>query len=659
MKSYEQRTENITQKAKGIQTRRKAWISAVACVCCVAIVCGVVFATLPSGDNPSDVYTYEKSDYFTLIERISAYNEQHATEDFPSIDDTWQEGPVEPGETAPGSPSPGDSVDGSGKDDGNVATPDGDKYEESTLNQVEGVTEGDILKRSRNYAFYLTTDWEHTSGGKLSYYFKISAYSLRGTDSALVGEYDVKAEEGVAFNTSWCVYTNQTEMFLSEDAKTLTLVADCYNTNFIHYTCVVSLDVSQPSQMVEKSRTYVAGRYLSSRKVNGELLLVTNFYVPSKPDFDNPETFIPSHGALSDREYWKMDEIYCPEQLSECVYTVVAKMNESDLEVTSKQAVLSYTYDVAVSTEHIFVIRNLSEYFQNGQALENLGDAADGAVYFNQYSEVVCLEYVEQLKTVGCVQLDGSVKERYSLDEKDGILRVVTQISRFDYVVTRGVSYYPRLTRVDSLRSASLYCVDLSEMKVVSSVEKFAPNGETVQAVRFNGDSAYVCTAVIITDPVFVFDLSDIHNITYKDTGTIPGYSINLIKFGDYLLGIGYGTSRNALKLELYKETDSSVESVAIYEKYPCNFSTEYKAHFIDVEHQLVGLQIIDYSKPINREIFLLLQFDSETQSWRELLVQEVRGEINLARAFYADGLYLICSGTPLWFFPESTLLAA
>lgn len=650
MKSYEQRTENITKKAKGIVSRRQAWISAVACLCCVAIVCGIVFATLPE-DDPSDIYVYQKSDYFPLIQKISEYNEKNG-EIFNWADGWVDEDGSVPQPEAPGAPAPGETAPGSSGPTGDT----GDKYEESTLNQVDGVTEGDILKRSKNYAFYLTANLERLADGKWSRSFHISAYSIRGEDTKLVGEFDIKEEEGVTFYTSGLVFTENTEMYLSEDAKTLTLVTDCYNQSSIHYTCVVSLDVSQPSNISERSRTYVAGRYLSSRKVNGELLLVTNFHVPYKPDFDNPETFIPSHGAMDEREYWKMEEIYCPEYLSECTYTVVAKLNESDLQVTSKQAVLSYTYDVAVSTEHIFVIRNRGEYVQNGQVLDTLTYVEDGTALFHCFSEIVCLEYKDGLKNIGCVQLDGIVNDRYSLDEKDGILRVVTQTTRYEYTVTHGTSQYPNLLLKSSIRSASLHCVDLAEMEVVASVENFAPNGETVQAVRFNGDNAYVCTAIVNTDPVFVFDLSDIHNITYKDTGTIPGYSINLIQFGDYLLGIGYGEIRNTLKIELYKETDSSVESVAIYENDNCYFSTEYKAHFIDAEHQLVGLLIVDYEHPNNKNKFLLLQFDSETQTWREVLWQEAIGGVSQARAFYADGLYLICSETPLMFFSESAL---
>ncbi|MCH5160227.1 MAG: beta-propeller domain-containing protein [Clostridiales bacterium] len=656
MKSYEQRTENITKKAEKITARRQSLVPIVACVCCLAIVCGIVLATVPDG-NSFNIDAYKDSEYFPLIQKINSYNEKRGTVDDVTNVDGWLE---ERSDSVV--PDSSGSSSAPGSSDGSSSSPSiDDRYVESTLNQVAGVTEGDILKRSQNYAFYLTSN-KVTIDDKWNYHLHISAYSISGENSALVGEFVVKPDEGARFSQMWYITTStsSTEMYLSEDAKTLTIVTNCENEDRVYYTCVISLDVSDPSNMYEKTRTYVAGSYLSSRKVNGELLLVTKFFLRQKPNFNDLETFIPSYGSLAERTYLKMNEIYCPEYLSECTYTVVAKINESNLEITSKQAVLSYAYDVAVSTEHIFIIRNRGEFVQNDISLGSLAYAGDGPAFFRRFSEIVCLEYSDEIQNVGCVKLDGMVNDRYSLDEKDGILRAVTQTTRYEYTVTHSGAPHPNVSLDASLQNASLHCVDLAEMKIVNSVENFAPNGELVQAVRFNGDRVYVCTSIRNTDPVFAFDLTDINNITYKDTGTIPGYSINLLKFGDYLLGIGYGEVSDILKIELYKENDSAVESVAIYENDYCNFSTNYKAHFIDAEHQLVGLQITDYCHPYTPDIFLLLQFDSETQTWREILCQRMRvdhrSDKDFARAFYTDGLYLIGNKTPLTFFSESDL---
>lgn len=640
MKSYEQRTENITKKARSISARRKAWISVAACACCVAIVCGVLFAPI-FHDNPPNINIYRKSEYFPLIEKISVFNEKYYIGDssiWNEIDTSMPGGATAPGDvvTSPSEPS-------------NPTN----KYEETTMNQVAGVTEGDILKRSTNHAFYLKSVWENVGGGRSVVVHKIFAYAI-GKEQRLVGEYSLRSADDTIFTLNgWASKNPSTEMYLSEDANTLTVLADCKNESGIAYTCVVSLDVSNPENISEKARTYVAGKYLSSRKVKGELLLMTNFFVPHKPDYDNPECFIPSCGAMDNRDYFKMDEIYCPDYVSACSYTVVAKMNESNLDVTSKQAVLSYSFDMAVSTKYIFVVRNRHEYKQNGQIVEGYfnADADKGPVQCRAFCEIVCLKYEGELENIGCVQLDGTVKDRYSLDEKDGILRVVTDTDSYTYISEND---YVKLS--NRIRSVSLHCVDVEEMKVVGGVDNFAPQDERARAVRYDEDKAYVCTSVQNTDPVFVFDLSDISHITYKDTGTIPGYSINLMKFGDNLLGIGYGEDRNILKIELFSEQESNVASVAQYQKDLCTFSERYKAHFVDAERQLVGLQIVDYSQPQAVSYYLLLQFDGN--QFNVLLNQRVAGSEELTRAFYNDGFYLFTSADvgAVFFFDEESL---
>ena len=152
-----------------------------------------------------------------------------------------------------------------------------------------------------------------------------------------------------------------------------------------------------------------------------------------------------------------------------------------------------------------------------------------------------------------------------------------------------------------SNRSASLYCIDIKKMQIIASVENFAPQGESVQSARFNGDSAYVCTAIVFTDPVFVFDLSDLSNITYKDTGNIEGYSHSLVELKDgYLLGIGQ-TGWSTIKLELYKEEGSQLVSVSKIELSICYGTDEYKAHYINREEMVFGFAYEKYEYNSNQ----------------------------------------------------------
>jgi uncharacterized secreted protein with C-terminal beta-propeller domain len=192
------------------------------------------------------------------------------------------------------------------------------------------------------------------------------------------------------------------------------------------------------------------------------------------------------------------------------------------------------------------------------------------------------------------VRVDGFLNDQYSLDEKDGVLRVVTETNYREekryHNVDKDVYNF---TSIENYRSADLYCIDLATNEIIGSVVGFAPEGEQVASVRFDGDKAYVCTAVVVsfTDPVFFFDLSDMSNITYTDTGVIEGFSTSLIELeGGYLLGIGYGNSRDTLKFEIYEEKNGMVVSVCDYELRGVAHSEDYKSYYINRKENLFGL---------------------------------------------------------------------
>ena len=193
--------------------------------------------------------------------------------------------------------------------------------------------------------------------------------------------------------------------------------------------------------------------------------------------------------------------------------------------------------------------------------------------------------------------------------------------------------------------NAALYCIDINTWETVAKVENFAPKGETVESVRFDGDKAYVCTAVVVTltDPVFFFDLSDLNNITVKDTGEIDGYSSSLVNFGNgYLLGIGINDAWE-LKIEIYEESEDGVVSVTAYEK-PFDFSRDYKAYFIDRKNQLIGLGIADYSGKYNdkdeRLRYIVLHFDGF--ELREVMNVGIGASLDHCRATLIDGYMYI-----------------
>jgi uncharacterized secreted protein with C-terminal beta-propeller domain len=274
-------------------------------------------------------------------------------------------------------------------------------------------------------------------------------------------------------------------------------------------------------------------------------------------------------------------------------------------------------------------------------------------------TEILSLRYgAEGFEKLGGTVVEGTVKNQYSLDEYNGTLRVVTTLRNVInyYVNIEGgdgeEDLYEDILDVDFVSSnAALYCIDLETFEVVAEVSGFAPDGESVESVRFDGTKAYVCTAEVITftDPVYFFDLSDMSNITYTDTGVIDGFSSTLIQLGDgFLLGIGE-ESLDKGKIEVYAEMDGQVVSVAKY-VFEGWYTTEYKSYFIDRESKTVGIPVSNF-KTIRNEYgydyvwyidgYLLFTFDEENYSTR-IIEKEWYNELERVRAFADDGYLYI-----------------
>ncbi len=442
-----------------------------------------------------------------------------------------------------------------------------DKYEEVTDNQYDGVIEGDLFKRSDKNIFYLDP-----------YNLILYSYSIEG--ECKLDEFDVR---DVISKTTGNSY--QSEIFLSPDCTKVTVLIPGYNR-----TIAVMLDVTDAADIKEAETVEISGNVITSRMKDGRLLLVTGMPIYNDPDFSDEGAFLPQITKDGECESLAAPDILYSDDCTNAYYTVAVMLDAESLEVLGSLAVLDNASVVSVSENNIFLGCHYYGY------CEEPGDYDNEIVTKNiNQTNIYTISYASgTLENKGSVRVDGFLNDQYSLDEKDGVLRVVTETNcrtgkRYLTVDEEVYSY----VQVERSQSADLYCIDLSTFEIIGSVIGFAPEGEQVASVRFDGDSAYVCTAVVVsfTDPVFFFDLSDMSNITYTDTGVIEGFSTSLIELeGGYLLGIGYGNTRDHLKLEIYEEKNGAVVSVCRYELQGVEFSEDYKSYYINRKDNLFGL---------------------------------------------------------------------
>lgn len=544
-------------------------------------------------------YRYEKENTYAAKNNFEKFFEglfDFATNGDVAIEDAVDE--LAPMPEAPGASAPSDS--GTGEFDKQEG-----EYVETTDNQVAGVIEADLFKRTKTHIFYL-----HRQS------MTIYVYSIAGEESKLVNQVSINHGYDDLFAE---LYSAQ--LFLSTDGKTLTILGNglgftetAVGKEKLSTTILLAFDVSDPEAIAQKAHFAIAGDYLSARLVDGKILLMSRYYV-GKVNYDDPTSFLPMIDSGNGFEVMAAEDIIFPETLTSKYYTVVTQVDMSTLELEGAAGCLCYSSELYVSADKIFLTR---------QYVENIRGEENGTPFIKNatLTEIYALGYGgEGFKKLGGISVEGRVKNQYSLDEYEGILRVVTTLPRTTKYVgnvdirSDGSVWYKNdeATVSVSQSNAALYCIDLSTWQIVGEVRNFAPDGETVESVRFDGTNAYVCTAVVITftDPVYFFDLSDMSNITYTDTGVIEGYSSSLINFGDgFLLGIGYGADRNTLKIEVYYENGDKVESIASYEREGVSFSEDYKSYFIDRERGLIGLSVSCWNAKEYGDHYILLMFD-------------------------------------------------
>ena len=592
-------------------SRAGKFLTSVACIALVAILGLYLF--IPLKPSTVDLTLYANSEYAPLIASIDnyVYKPKQYKNNFSRIINNFSFGFGAKMDAAPES---------------NVSSPvdTGSNYVETTDNQVHGVIEADIVKRTETHAFRLNGQ-------------TLKVYSIAKESSSKIASVAI-----TQFSDEYSS-NSQAEMYLSMDGCTLTVISKYYDKDYASKVGITRIDVSNPSAPAVRNQVSIDGEYNTSRMVNGRLILISEFSLKEKNiDYANPETFVPKITEGGVTKCIEFSNIIYPEKLNNLRYSVVALIDESTLDVLDANALLCYSSSIYVSNENVYATR--------GYTFKGSFDGSDYEHYFRTMTDITVLKYSDgTLENKGTLTVEGSVKDQYSMDEYDGYFRVVTSTSDGIYSNKNIDSADKEKYFATKRRSATLTAFNLETLEKVAEVRDFAPEGEEAMSVRFDGTSAYVCTAEVITmsDPVYFFDLSDYSNVTYTDTGVIAGFSTSLIQLGDgYLLGIGVD-GKNNVKIEVYEERDGQVISVDSYVIFG-EYSTEYKSYFIDRENNLFGIPVLIYEGTTGyyspRTAYLLFCFNgNELVMIEDVELYKGRGiDLGRVRAFMDDGYLYI-----------------
>ena len=342
-------------------------------------------------------------------------------------------------------------------------------------------------------------------------------------------------------------------------------------------------DRSKPEVLYDFSQT---GSILSSRMVGDYVYLITNDYVY------RGGRAVPACGSINSPKSLEAADICCVPQPHTTSYIVLSAINVSSGTQgrSATKAVFGASDQIYCNDHNLYCTANEWKDDSDTVFTRIVRASLDGLkVKFNATTGV-----------------RGYVDSQFSMDERDGYFRIATTSQRAGIDVN------------------NLYVLD-SKLKEAGKVTGFARN-ESIKAVRFIGDKAYVITYEAI-DPLFIIDLSDPASPRIEGEVKIDGFSTLLIPVSeDRLLGIGHATGDNGyggefdsgLKLALFDISDPSEPKVLDSKEFKDMSSiAQYDHHALMVNsgegYFAIPYEVWDYSDVAESDVFVEEEAEDDT----------------------------------------------
>lgn len=407
---------------------------------------------------------------------------------------------------------------------------------ETTYKQVENVDEGDIIKNDGKY-IYIANSKRDIKDYNLNKVY-VDIYEADNGTTKLVSQIkDFQPKKS---------YSSIYDLYLYDDKLVIIFDGTKENDSFSKTNAII-YDISDRTSPKKIKSFSQDGDYISSRIVENNLYLISNKYVDLFDKYYlDLEDCIPKYrdGEENEKKIC-INDVYCVKDPKEPNYVVASSIDlDNSDKFTDTKAVLGAGEDIYCNEENLYIL------------CTNYGEYSD-------YTEIMKFSInngIIKFKTSNKVK--GTIDNQYSVDEKDGNLRIATT-----YYDEKG-NYYNALFILDE------------NLKEIGKVKGFA-KGETIQAVRYIGDMAYVITYEQ-TDPLFIIDLSNPKKPEIKGSVKISGFSSILHPIDENtLLGVGYSTestdwgeSENGIKIALFDISDSTNPKV-LDSKVIKNYSSE------------------------------------------------------------------------------------
>lgn len=467
--------------------------------------------------------------------------------------------------------------------------------------QAEGVDEADIVKTDGEYIYILSRSIHYEDGypiedgdGYVVNIIHTDNGNMEKTACIKLADSNKKElKKSKCGNSTEGIYAN--EMYLYNDR--LIVIVTEYNSSIDNeQSCVMIYDVSEPSNPKLVKNITMSGEYSDSRCSGGYLYMFSRYYAGDDIRAGDYQAYIPQ---VEDKLI-ECQDICVPENIETSSYMVMMtvdisnadKLSESN--TTDKKAVLFGESELYVSTDSIYLLKREDDYNSSG---------------YNTVTDILRYSYADgRIKYIAQTKLDGYVDSRFSADEYDGNLRLVTTVDR-----------YNSKTGKEKHHNA-LYVLN-GKLEVIGKINNIAKD-ERIYSARFYGEYGYFVTYREM-DPLFTVDLSNPEKPEIISELELPGFSDYLQGFGeDRLFGIGYGVAkkakdtyqRDALKISMFNISDKDnvkEEQTLVLDDYEDSEACRnHRSLLLDYSRNLIGFEARAYKDDGEIVKYLVYSYD-------------------------------------------------
>ena len=399
----------------------------------------------------------------------------------------------------------------------------------STNKQVEAVDEADIVKTDGKYIYYVNDSVRN----------RILIYSAKDGKTELVSkilpdDYETYFSEIFISGDKLIAVGTRTEYEKEGKSKREDDAIYYDGVERGAYAFVYTYDISN-REKPELVDTYEqSGSYSSSRMIGSCVYLISNYGRWYYYGLKNSE-FIPcATGEDGKTDKLPIEDICGIDGTEATSYSVIGAVDTKSGKAAKKtKALLGVNNQIYCNEKNLYLT---GTYYKND----------------TEYTRIVKYSVNGtniELKATG--KAKGSVNDQFSMDEKDGNLRIALTDYRWG----------------DEKDRNYLYVLN-KNLEIIGQTEGFARN-EHIEAVRFIGDTAYVITFER-TDPLFIIDLKNPKEPKITGEVKIDGFSSQLLPVDENtMLGIGFCTSeeefgivRDGVKLALFDISDKNEPKV-------------------------------------------------------------------------------------------------